>query len=563
MLKIEVPNEKAVSSEPEKKLTEEEELRNIRIKKLLQKQDFEIFDKKTTKRASSKEPVKEATLKRVKKPKKTRKAKTKTKTKVKYLGKKKERVSDGKPESTERGGGRVDVIRIEDSAAVGEDKLGKKSRRTRRRPLEKLNILLEDLLTEEARINQEKLSSRRLGSRPRMQPRTAQVRANRFEFDDRLGVNFGLRKLELAFAMMALHLRVEQQRVECSWDARQLDISKNLFALVSRDAQPSRSDPLETPCDQQTKQATQESEVLLDCKLEAIFDDVFNEKRQADSSGAHTDDWEGGDPRRADNEPEEGHSPGNESRLSGRHKLDQENSLSRSLDLSQKLCLEQIQTELGKEGATLGLSLEKVESGFKLKFTVETSSEKQYLKLQLGAPSWVAALEFGKLRFASMIAPKYFRSLLRRSGFKSPIKSLQKFVADFCVSQNIQISQVTTLENLNKFLGKLNVGELGDLEREFKSQNYSKILKKIFRKGLRSKVDMLFEDVESEKTSPSESQKFKGMLVCSKRDIFQLECQTENLRVAKQVTCLVFLCTYFPSVPSFYIELETLHLMLQ
>lgn len=259
----------------------------------------------------------------------------------------------------------------------------------------------------------------------------------------------------------------------------------------------------------------------------------------------------------ADNESAE-EDPGNPHQRRTR----MEQSLERFMNLSRKLQLEEIQRQLAKEGAKLSVSLEKVNTEFKLKFDMSGDSAQRVLKLRLSAENWMSALEFGKLRLASVIAPKYFAFLLRVNQFKLQTKSLRKFVVDFCACKNVQILRVQTLENLNKFLGKVNVRELSHLERDFSGQNFSKLLKKIFKKGLQSKVEMLFEDVENDQTT-TDLQIFKGILVCSKKNIFQLECQTDNLSVAKQVTSLVFMCMYFASVPSFYLELESVRKWVQ
>lgn len=272
------PSNEAIASEPQKLLTKEEELRNIRIKSLLREQECDIFVKEPKKRSSRKKQAKLVTPEPAKKARNLRPSKTKSK--VKYLGKNKEHTSAKKPKKADTGGGRVQVIQIEESSAAGEAKLGRKSRRIRKRPLDKLNILLEGILTEEARINQDKLSRRKLTPTSRMRPRSAQVRANRFDFEDQLENNFTLRELELVFAMIASRMRIRQKRFECSGELRQLDISENLAGQIDAKFEPVCSDHSKAPNKEEIIEEGTQNENLLDCKLEAIFDDVFKEKEK-------------------------------------------------------------------------------------------------------------------------------------------------------------------------------------------------------------------------------------------------------------------------------------------
>ena len=169
--------------------------------------------------------------------------------------------------------------------------------------------------------------------------------------------------------------------------------------------------------------------------------------------------------------------------------------------------------------------------------------------LSLKANNWYTALEYGKLRLISIIASDYFSSLLQNSKFKFKTKSIDEFVYNFCSEKNTSILSVQMPLNLNNFLNNFNFDDkLKDLNKEFRKKDFTKILKKIFTYGYKSKIGFFFEDFESDKPS------LLVKLTVEKKNIFRVICDTTNIKIAKQITSLTFLSYQFSPFLSFYID---------
>lgn len=174
---------------------------------------------------------------------------------------------------------RAKLIQIEEPSKSGDATGERGSGGRRAKPLEKLNLLLENILIEEAQQSRELHSRSRLRQLSQTRVCRSRVIGNRFCFLDRQARVRRTRDLEVLFAALATRMRLELRRFECAGDLRRVNFSADL-ELAARGARAPRRQRAKAPFE---PQAT--GEAPLDERIEAIFENVFRRRSVQHAGG--------------------------------------------------------------------------------------------------------------------------------------------------------------------------------------------------------------------------------------------------------------------------------------
>ena len=293
--------------------------------------------------------------------------------------------------------------------------------------------------------------------------------------------------------------------------------------------------------------------------IDDMFEDVFNVESHTrrgsfEQPGAFEDSVQEFSIFSPERQPERTRSPPKNAQI-GEEKggsAESAENLEKLMVLAKTLTFSKVHSALSSKGYHFSAKVQKSGDKHRLTFDILSKKFKYFFKLTLKAKHWAGALDYALLRLTSLIAPDHFHSIVRRSGCSIRVPRLRDLVQDYCREKQVKLKTVFVPKNAHYVLRPLLLSSFGDFESEFENENYFRIVKKIFRKGDDRKVEMLFEEQNEE--SEQEVPEFVSRIVCLQQEIFRVNCQVSSLKVAKQITSLVFLCVNFPSMVSFYLD---------